>query len=202
MWIIIAAAVMLAAIVAVFLMQRNRSERLRRRFGPEYERTVRDVGVRKAEAALDARAARVARLQIRPLSPEDARQFSERWRIVQAQFVDDPRAAVAHADRLVGEVMQARGYPVGEFEQRVEDISVDHASVVKNYRAARAIAEQDARGQANTEDLRQAMVHYRALYAELLDQRPAQTDPAQTDPAQTDTVAERTMAVGMGRRGR
>jgi hypothetical protein len=190
MWII-AAAVIVAAIVAVFLMRRQRSERLRRRFGPEYDRTVRDIGgIRKAEAALEARAARVARLHIRPLSPEDAQQFSEGWRVVQAQFVDDPQGAVAQADRLVGEVMHARGYPVGEFEQRVEDISVDHPSVVKNYRAARAIAQQHARGQANTEDLRQAMVHYRALYAELLDQPTAA--PA----------VERQMAVGRGGRGR
>jgi hypothetical protein len=131
-------------------------------------------------------------LHIRPLSPEDAQQFAEGWRTVQAQFVDDPRGAVTQADRLVGEVMHARGYPVGEFEQRVADISVDHPTVVKNYRAARAIADQHARGQASTEDLRQAMVHYRALYAELLGQAPAQTEPA----------VERAMAVGMGRRDR
>jgi hypothetical protein len=186
---IIAEAVIVAAIVARFLLRRQRSARLRRRFGSEYEWTVRDAGgVRKAEAALEARAARVARLHIRPLPSEDVEQFAEGWRLVQAQFLQDPRGAVTQADRLVDEVMHARGYPVGEFDQRVEDISVHHPNVVRNYRAARAIAEQYPRGQASTEELQQAMVHYRTLYAELLGQTPAQTEP----------VLERAMAAGMG----
>jgi hypothetical protein len=190
MWLM-AAAVVLVVIVALFVVRRQRSERLRQRFGPEYERTVRDAGdVRKAEAVLQSRAARVARLHIRPLAPEEAQRFSAQWSDVQAQFVDDPRGAVTQADRLVGEVMHARGYPVGEFEQRVEDISVDHPNVVMNYRAARAIAEEHARGGASTEDLRQAMVHYRALYAELLGQTPVQTE----------AVVERAVAAGRGRR--
>jgi hypothetical protein len=190
MWLM-AAAVVVVVIVALFVVRRQRSEGLRRRFGPEYERTLRDAGdIRKAEAVLQSRAARVAGLHIRPLAPEEAQRFSEEWRGVQAQFVDDPKAAVTQADRLVGEVMHARGYPVGEFEQRVEDISVDHPNVVMNYRAARAIAEEHARGGASTEDLRQAMVHYRALYAELLGQTPVQTE----------AVVERAVAAGRGRR--
>jgi hypothetical protein len=190
MWII-AAAVVVAVIVALLALRRQRSERLRQRFGPEYERTVREAGdVRKAEAALEARAARVKRLHIHPLSARDAQQFSEAWRVVQAQFVDDPRGAVTQADHLVGEIMQARGYPVAEFQQRVEDISVDHPSVVMNYRAARSIAESHARGQASTEDLRQAMVHHRALFAELLGQAPTGKE----------SVVERRLAAGGGRR--
>jgi hypothetical protein len=108
-------------------------------------------------------------LHIRPLTPSDATRFDGAWRTVQARFVDDPRGAVTEADRLVGEVMAARGYPVGDFEQRVADISVDHPDVVMNYRAAREIATVHAQGKATTEDLRQAMVHYRALFNDLLE---------------------------------
>src|SRR5205823_6007007 len=108
---------------------------LRGRFGPEYDRLVHEKGgVRKAEASLQARTKRVERLQIRALTPEEAARFSAAWQRVQGQFVDDPHGAITEADRLVGEVMTARGYPVGDFDQRVEDISVDHADVVMNYR--------------------------------------------------------------------
>jgi len=180
MWVIVAVAVAVAVVVvaSVFVMIRNRrSDRLRGRFGPEYERTVRESGnIRKAEATLEARAARVERFHIRPLMPDDAKRFADEWRKVQAQFVDDPGNAVTQADRLVGEVMTARGYPVGDFEQRVQDISVDHPNVVMNYRAAREIAEQHQRRAASTEDLRQAMVHYRALFAELLEEAPARVE--------------------------
>lgn len=164
--VITAAAV---AVIAWLLLGKRRTERLRDRFGPEYDRAVHDKGeVRKAEAALEARQARVARLHIRPLESADAARFSREWRNVQALFVDDPKAAITNADRLVGEVMHARGYPVGDFEQRVEDISVDHPDVVRNYRAAHDIALDHASGRTSTEDLRQAMVHYRALFNDLL----------------------------------
>ena len=168
LWVLIA-LVLIGAIVWI-TMNRMRSQRLRQRFGSEYDRAIRAEGnVRKAEAELAARARRVAGLHIRPLTPTDADRFSHDWRAVQARFVDDPRGAVTEADRLVGEVMAARGYPVGEFEQRVADISVDHPDVVMNYRAAREIAVVHSAGKANTEDLRQAMVHYRALFRDLLE---------------------------------
>jgi len=196
LWIIVAAVIVALVVVALVVARGRRSAQLRQRFGPEYERTLRETGdVRKTDAALQARAARVERLHIRPLTPEDAQRFSERWRGVQAQFVDDPKAAITEADRLVGEVMHARGYPVGAFEQRVEDISVDHPEVVTNYRAARSIAEAHARGKATTEDLRQAMVHYRALYADLLGQAPVRPEPTSRE-----LPAERTFAAGKGRR--
>lgn len=168
LWVLIAIA--LIGAIAFITLTRVRSQRLRERFGPEYERTVRTEGnVRKAEAALEARARRVQALDVRPLSPSDSTRFDTAWRAIQARFVDDPRGSVTEADRLVGDVMSTRGYPVGEFEQRVADISVDHPDVVMNYRAAREIALQHSQGKASTEDLRQAMVHYRALFRDLLE---------------------------------
>jgi hypothetical protein len=169
MWMLVAVVVVVIAGVAWYGLSRRRTAQLKKRFGSEYDRTVQTEGnVRKAEAALAARARHVAHLNIRPLSAEDAMRFSDVWRRIQARFVDDPQGAVAEADRVVGEVMNARGYPVGNFEQRVADISVDHPDVVMNYRATREIAAVHARGQATTEDLRQAMVHYRALFTDLL----------------------------------
>ena len=167
-WVLI--AIVLIGAIAWITMSRLRSQRLRERFGSEYDRTIRSAGnTRKAEATLEARARRVAKLPIRPLTPSDADRFDAAWRAVQARFVDDPHGSVTEADRLVGEVMAARGYPVGDFEQRVADISVDHPDVVMNYRAAREIALQHEHGKASTEDLRQAMVHYRALFRDLLE---------------------------------
>ncbi len=178
-WMLVAIAVVVIAGVVLWEMRRRRSEALRTRFGSEYEHVVHKTGnVKAAEAALEERARRVEALHIRPLSREDAVRFATGWRMIQERFVDDPKGAVTEADRLVGEVMHARGYPLGEFEQRVEDISVDHPGVVMNYRAAREIAQAHARGQASTEDLRQAMVHYRALFNDLLDQRGAETGTA------------------------
>ena len=167
---VIVALVALAAVALWWVGRQRRSAKLKNRFGPEYEREVARTGsVADAEAALAAREQRVSRLQIRPLSAGDADRFSRAWRAVQARFVDDPHGAVTDADRLVGDVMHARGYPVGDFEQQVADISVDHPDVVMNYRAARDIAAEHARGRASTEDLRQAMVHYRALFRDLLE---------------------------------
>jgi hypothetical protein len=172
-WALLAIAVIAVAAVIWYEFRRRRSATLRERFGAEYERVVHHVGdVKKAEAALGARARRVEKLHIRPLTAGDVTRHTHAWRNVQERFVDDPRGAVTEADRLVGEVMHARGYPLGEFEQRVEDISVDHPDVVMNYRAAREIAQAHARGQASTEDLRQAMVHYRALFDDLLEVGP------------------------------
>jgi hypothetical protein len=166
---LIAGIVVIVAVALWATMRQRRTEQLRSRFGPEYDRTIHDARtVTAGEAALVERQTRVERLHIRPLSPEDARQFGQAWRDVQARFVDDPKGAIIDADRLVGEVMHARGYPLGDFEQRVADISVDHPNVVMNYRAARDIVRDHEGGQTSTEDLRQAMVHFRALFADLL----------------------------------
>jgi hypothetical protein len=170
MWMIVVVAA--AAVVATlwFVVEKRRQIRLRQRFGPEYDRTVHQTGSeRRAEAELDARARRVAGLHIRPLSEADAVRFAEAWRALQIRFVDEPSAAIAEADRLVGEVMTTRGYPLGDFDQRAADISVDHPRVVANYRAARDIARRQGRGEASTEDLRQAIIHYRALFEDLLE---------------------------------
>jgi hypothetical protein len=148
---------------------RRRSQALRERFGPEYERLVQNAGDRRrAEAELEARQQRVAALPLRALSAAEQEQLRNHWRAAQAQFVDAPAQAIAAAGRLVTEGMQARGYPVGEFEQRLADLSVDHAATLTHYRAARRIATASEAGQASTEDLRQAMVHYHALFEELL----------------------------------
>jgi hypothetical protein len=175
--IILAVAViaLLAIAAAVWMYsQKKRTERLRSRFGPEYQRLVETGGDRRrAELELEQRQKRVDKLDIQPLSVEDRRRFQQAWTRDQARFVDDPKGAVAEADRLIGEAMKTRGYPVGDFAQRAADISVDHPIVVENYRIAHEIAVRDKRGEAGTEDLRKAMVHYRALFEDLLDARAA-----------------------------
>src|ERR1051325_4863104 len=148
-------AIAVIAIVAFLVEQKRRSQKLRERFGPEYDRVVREEGtVRRGEEVLQFRAAKREKLQIRPLSPSTRSEFAERWRATQTRFVDDPRSAVTNADGLVNEVMQARGYPMGEFDQQASLISVDHPVVVNSYRSAHEIAERHNRGQASTEDLR------------------------------------------------
>jgi hypothetical protein len=152
-----------------FTQQRRRGERLREQFGPEYDRTVEAYGERgPAEKALEARAERVRGFRIQPLSTEQHQRYGEQWRQVQARFVDDPEGAIRDADHLCGEVMQARGYPMADFEQRAADVSVDHPNVVEHYRAAHAVATD---ANAGTEDLRQAMVHYRTLFEDLIETR-------------------------------
>ncbi len=171
-WIVIAVVAAAVVIGAIwYALQTRRTRDLRDQFGPEYDRTVRETGARRdAEAELARRADRVSQLNIRPLSPDDRARYAADWRTVQSRFVDDPVGAVASADALIGEVMQARGYPVGDFEQRAADISVDHPAVVSNYREAHQLASKSADGQASTEDLRRAMVHYRSLFDDLLGQ--------------------------------
>ncbi len=168
--IFVTVAVALVAGIGGWLYTRNRRSRLlRERFGPEYERVVRQEGnVRRGEGVLQFREKKRDTLNIRPLSAAARTDFSNRWNDVQAQFVDDPEGSVAKADSLVSEVMEARGYPVADFAERAEIISVDHPVVVENYRAAHAIAMSRASGQATTESLRKAMVHYRSLFEELL----------------------------------
>jgi hypothetical protein len=166
-----------AAVVGFLVMRKRRSDQLRARFGPEYDRVVRQAGgVRQAEGVLEMRQNRLEKLAIHPLTSAQQADFAARWDEVQSQFVDDPKRAVTAADRLVGSVMQARGYPVSDFEQRAADISVDHPVVVDHYRAAHSIAVRHDRGQATTEDLRKAMVHYRTLFHELLGRQPVPTE--------------------------
>jgi FtsZ-interacting cell division protein ZipA len=168
--IAIGVAVVAVLLIAIWLMRSRHRAQLRQRFGPEYERSLQQHGsIAKVERELDARERRVAKLDIHPLSREDAARFSQLWLEAQRRFVDQPAEAVHDADRLVVAVMQARGYPMASFEQRAADISVDHPQVVNNYRAARAIADRHERGETTTEDLRQALVHYRELFADLLE---------------------------------
>jgi len=164
--VLIAVAV---AAVAWLVVQKQKSTKLRRRFGPEYDRAIKEYGGRtKAEAELSKREQRVAGLNIIPITAAEAARFSNAWSSLQSRFVDDPKGVVPEADLLVRELMIKRGYPMGDFELRAADISVDHPSVVKNYRAAQIIALRNARREADTEELRTAVVHYRTLFDELL----------------------------------
>jgi hypothetical protein len=162
--------VFVGGIAAFLLLRKRRTEKLRTQFGgTEYARAVQEGGGRRhAEAVLEKRAQRVEAFHVRPLAADDRARFVESWRGVQSRFVDGPAGAVAEADRLLGDVMSTRGYPVSDFEQRAADISVDHPVVLESYRTAHEIALRQTRGQASTEELRQAMVHYRTLFEELV----------------------------------
>jgi hypothetical protein len=178
-WIMIAAVVVaVIAIVAIVMRQQRRRTELRESFGPEYERAVaREGDVRKGESELMARRERRAELDIRPLSPESRTAYARSWEQTQARFVDNPATALAQADALIIAVMGERGYPMDDFDRRTEDISVDHPDVVQHYRAAHDISvrlDEDPNASASstavsTEDLRQGLVHYRALFRELLE---------------------------------
>jgi hypothetical protein len=166
--LVILAAVAIAMVAAS--MSRGRHVKLKRRFGPEYERALEEYGdSARAEHELEARAKRVRSFRIRELSEADRQHYADGWRTVQTRFVDEPSSAVHEADALIKAVMVARGYPIEDFNQRVADLSVDHADLVQHYRAARALADANREGRADTEELRQAFVHYRALFAELLE---------------------------------
>lgn len=172
-WVWVLIAVVLAACAAAVVwtvLSKRRTASLRERFGPEYERVARShERQRDAEAELSGRLERRKQLEIRPLAPAARDRYVASWRQVQAEFVDAPQQAVGRAHGLVCSVMAERGYPVDDFEQQVADVSVDHATVVDNYRAAHAIAQRAERGEATTEDLRQAMQHYRLLFDDLLE---------------------------------
>ena len=171
--LIIGVFVVLVACVAAFLLYRKRrTERLRTQFGgAEYARAVQKGGSpRHGETQLEKRAKRVEAFHIRPLAAGDRARFVESWRGVQARFVDGPAGAVKEADQLLRDVMSTRGYPVSNFEQMAADISVDHPLVMENYRTAHEIALRQTQGQASTEELRQAMVHYRTLFEELINE--------------------------------
>lgn len=167
--LLVALIIVVIAIGVILYLQRRHSDAIRQKFGPEYQRTVNQLGnERKAEAELSAREERVSKLEIHTLTPEEQARFVDSWKRAQARFVDEPSQAAADADILVQDVMKARGYPVGDFDQRAADISVDHPEMVTNYRAARDIAVKNNAGKATTEDIRQAMVHYRSLFEGLL----------------------------------
>lgn len=176
-WVVIAlAAVVVLAIVVWQALARRRTGQLQEQFGPEYDRTVGTAeSKREAEAELQAREQRRRELEIRPLPSAARYRYLEAWQGVQSQFVDDPSAAVARADELIQSVMSERGYPVEDFEQRAADVSVDHPQVVENYREGHRLAQSTANGSGSTEDLRQAMRRYRALFDELVE--PAADDP-------------------------
>jgi hypothetical protein len=170
-WIVIAAVVIIVVGGLMYAaMQQRRRQQLREGFGPEYDRVVDDApSKREAEAELLERRKRHEQLELRPLGEEDRRRYLREWDVVQARFVDDPAGAIGEADDLIQQVMRDRGYPVDDFEQRADDLSVEHPEVVSNYRAGHAIARSHARGDAGTEDLRQGLVHYRALFEDLVE---------------------------------
>ena len=170
--IIVAAVAIVGAAAWYVALQRRHTDDLRTRYGSEYTRTVSELGSqRRAEHELERRQERVEALDIHPLAVEQRTRFAQEWRNVQSLFVDDPGGAITRADSLVEEVMKVRGYPVSDFDQRAADLSVHHAHVIENYRAARDIATRHRRGAASTEELRRAMVHYRELFEDLLEDR-------------------------------
>lgn len=182
-WMLVGVAVLgLIALAGWSVYRRRRSDRLRKAFGPEYDRVVRTTGdQRGGESELESRQKRRERLDIRPLPAAARERYSEAWRDAQGRFVDAPSDAVGEADQLVILVMRERGYPIEDFDTRAGDISVDHPGVVESYRAAHAISQANDRGEAETEDLRQAMVHYRALFEVLLGTPEGERSPDRTE---------------------
>lgn len=171
-WVVIAiVALVVIGVLVWFAMNKQRSGQLREVFGPEYDRTVEESEDRKAaESDLLERRKRVEEFDIQPLDPAERTRFASRWIAVQSRFVDDPKSALGEADELVTEVMSERGYPMNDFDQRAADVSVDHPRVVEDYRAAHGISERVGSNDATTEDMRQALVHYRSLFSELLEE--------------------------------
>jgi hypothetical protein len=186
--IVLIALVVIGAVVWM-MTQRRRTEHLTERYGPEYQRTLETTGdKREAERELEAREERVKEYEIKPLSAGQRDRYMAKWKETQAEFVDDPSGAISQADSLVQDVMGERGYPMGDFDQRSADISVDHPQVVEEYRAAHQIAQRHANGGAETEDLRQAMVHYRTLFDDLLE--------TETDTANEEAEKDRELTGG------
>jgi hypothetical protein len=189
-WVLIAVVVVVVLAIAVWqAMARRRTGHLQDQFGPEYDRTVGSADSRRdAEAELQAREDRRQQLEIRPLSQAARERYLERWQSVQVQFVDDPRTAVASGDSLIQSAMEERGYPVEDFEQRASDISVDHPHVVENYREGHRLAQASSDGSDSTENLRQAMRHFRALFEELVEppaDQPIGREEAESRPGAT-----------------
>jgi hypothetical protein len=188
-WIVIGVAAAMLLVAAILVgVRANRTKRLRDAFGPEYDRTVDEAGSRdEAEAELRERQERHDELDLRPLAPDVRERYLGQWRVTQERFVDDPRGATVEADHLVHDVMRARGYPVEDIDRRAADISVDYPELVANYRAAHQITVEQSSGDATTEDLRNAMRHYRALFDELLE-----TDTAERVRVRGDRADART----------
>jgi len=180
--LVILVLVIVIAILVVVSARRRRSKRLLHdQLGPEYDRTVQAMGgEKKARTELEERRKRVEALDIRPLSVSEREGYLADWTAVQSKFVDEPGQAIVDADRLIMQVMQTRAYPVSDFEQRAADISVNYPALVSNYRAAREIAVKNEQHQADTEELRQAMIHYRSLFEELLGPEPVAVKESKT----------------------
>lgn len=183
--LVVVLSVVLALVLAAVLVAgvwrngpRRRNERLRERFGPEYDLAVEQYGESRAIRVLEARERRVSKLPLRSLAPAERASFAQSWLLVQQEFVDAPHQAVRNAHELVQRTMHARGYPVDEFEQCVADLSVDYGEIVQHYREAHALDQANRAGRADTEQLRQALVHYRALFEELLGTPQGQVTPA------------------------
>ena len=171
---VVVVLVIVGIVLSLIYSRRNQTKKLQTQFGPEYDHTVEILGdEKKAQKELGARQKHVEALHIRPLSVSAHEQYLADWTAVQSKFVDEPGQAIVDADRLIMEVMQVRAYPVSDFEQRAADISVSYPALVSNYRAARVIALKNEQHQADTEELRQAIIYYRSLFEELLELEPA-----------------------------
>lgn len=169
--ILLIVVVVAVAVAAWAFIQREKTLKLRNKYGTEYDRLAdQEKSARRAETILETREKRVAKFNIRPLRQDEIERFAADWRVVQEHFVDDPRSAVSQADRLINDALKTRGYPMSEFEQQAADLSVEYPQVVDNYRKAHTIAQQDLRGSSSTEDLRKAMQYYRSLFEYVLGQ--------------------------------
>ena len=197
-WVLVAVIVVLLVIIGVLVARQQRSRNLKEDFGPEYSRVAAEQGdQRSAERELAERRKRVDKFEIRPLDPAARERYSERWTATQRRFVDEPEAAVGEAHKLVQQVMHDRGYPVDQdFEQRAADVSVEHPEVVENYRAAYSISVRAHNGQADTEQLRQSMVHFRALFDDLLASGESTRDDRDTGQSEADAVSHETTTRG------
>ncbi|MBB2948026.1 hypothetical protein FB565_007797 [Actinoplanes lutulentus] len=192
--ILIVVVLLVLAAVAVVAVPALRRRRLQQTFGPEYDRVVADTGNRtEAERELNERTKRHAQFELSPLSPESRSKYSAAWEEVQIRFVDDPKEAVSTADELVTKLITERGYPTGDYDEHLANLSVEHASTLEHYRSAHDISVRSKNDETETEDLRQALVHYRALFADLLGEEPvagtSTSTPAPRTPAD-DTIAD------------
>jgi hypothetical protein len=191
--LILVILVVLAAIA--FGVQAGRRKKLQSTFGPEYDRAVADSGSRtEAEKELRERERRHAELELKPLSSESQAKYSAAWEEVQIQFVDNPAEAVGTADELVTRLITERGYPTGDYDEKLSNLSVEHAGTIQHYRDAHEISERNKGGEASTEDLRQALVHYRALFADLLGTNPVAATSEATTPAPRHNADDNTSA--------